>query len=212
MLEIPYIKAPDESACALACYTMVAKYFFPETTFEEIAKVSNWEKGYVVWAFRFWEWIMNKGIRIEDYDLMSLQAWAEEGIEGLRKSVPEKEFNFYKEHSKDLNAITEDIRRVMSHKNLTYHQQKPTYSDLVVAFNDGAACEVVLNSRALDNREGFALHRVVVLDITDKDITFHDPRVEPRPARQESIELFRRAWLEEVAEPELCVYKRSPNG
>ncbi len=208
MLEIPYVKAPDESACALACYTMVAKYFFPEITFEEIAKISNWEKGYVVWAFRFWEWIMNKGIKIEDYDSMSLHAWVDEGVEGLRKSVPEKEFDFYERNSKDLNVLTKDIRRVLSHKNFTYYQQKPAWSDLVNAFSNGAVCEVVLNSRTLDSKEGFALHRVVVLDIDDKDITFHDPRVEPRPARKESIELFQKAWLEEVSEPELCVYRK----
>ena len=208
MLEIPYVKAPDESACALACYTMVAKYFFPETLLEEIARISNWEKGYVAWSFRFWKWIMDKGIKIEDYDLMSLQAWADEGIEGLRKSIPEKEFKFYKENSKDLDALTEDIRKVMDHKNFIYHQQKPSLSDLAIAFNSGGVCEVVLNSRTLDSKEGFALHRVVVLDIGDKDITFHDPRVEPRYARRESIELFQKAWLEEVSEPELCVYRK----
>lgn len=208
MLDIPYVGAP-KNACALACYTMVAKYFFPDVTFEQIARISGWESGFVVWAFKFWQWIMDKGVKVDDYDLIALQTWADEGIEGLKKSVSEKEFRFYQENTKDLDKLTEDIRKVMHHKNFTYHQQKPKLSDLVTAFTNGCVCEVVLDSRTLDGREGFSLHRVVVLDIDDKDITFHDPREKPRPARKESVELFRKAWLESVSEPEFCIYKKA---
>ena len=63
MKNIPYIQAPS-NACALGCYTMTAKYFFPEVTFDQIAEISQWEEGYIVWAFKFWLWIMDKGIKI----------------------------------------------------------------------------------------------------------------------------------------------------
>jgi len=49
MLKIPYFKNYGK-ACALACYAMVAKYFFPKTTFKQIAKITQWEPGYVIWA------------------------------------------------------------------------------------------------------------------------------------------------------------------
>lgn len=205
--DIPYVGAP-ENACALACYTMVAKYFFPETTFEKIAKISNWEKGYVVWAFRFWRWIMDKGIKVEDYDLISLKAWADEGTEGLKKSASEKEFNFYKSNTKNLEKLTDDIRKVIRHKNFTYHQQKPTFSDLLNAFRKGGVCEVVLDSRTLDGKKGFSLHRVVILDVSDNFVVFHDPIEIPRPARKVSAKLFRKAWLGVVSQPELCVYRK----
>lgn len=207
MLDVPYFGAP-KNACALACYTMVAKYFFPETTFKQIAKISNWEPGFIVWAFKFWCWIMEKGIEVEDYDLIALRAWADEGIKGLRKSVSEKEFGFYKKNTKDLNELTEDIRKVMKHKNFTYYQQRPKFSDLLKAFNKGSVCEVVLDARTLDNGEGFSLHRIVILDVNEKNVTFHDPREKPQPARKETIELFRKSWLEAVSEPELCVYRK----
>lgn len=207
MLEIPYVKAP-KNACALACYTMVAKYFFPETTFDKIAKISEWEEGYVVWAFKFWSWIMGKGIKVEDYDLISLQAWADAGIKGLKNSVSEKEFEFYESNTKDLNIITRDIQKVMANKSFTYHQQKPTLSILNQAFISGGVCEVVLDSQTLDNKDGFSLHRVVILDINDNKVTFHDPRETPRAARQENVDLFKKAWLEAVSEPELCVYRK----
>jgi hypothetical protein len=208
MLKIPYV-SNSGNACALACYTMVAKYFFPNVTFDEIAKISEWEPGYVVWAFKFWYWIMEKGIQVEDYDLIALEAWANEGIGGLKKSISKKEFEFYKKNTKDLEILTKDIQKVMSHKNFIYHQQKPEFYNLTKAFSEGGVCEVVLDSRTLDNRDGFSLHRVVVLDIADKEITFHDPREKPRPARQESVKLFEKAWLKAVSEPELCIYRNS---
>ena len=89
--DIPYVGNPG-SACALACYTMVSMYFFPNTNFEKIAKISRWKEGYVVWEMPFWNWIMEQGVNVTNYDLINFTAWAEQGTEGLKASVPENLF------------------------------------------------------------------------------------------------------------------------
>jgi len=203
MLKIPYISAP-ENACALACYTMIAKYYFPKTTFEQIANISKWEPGYIVWSFNFWKWITDKGIQIADYDLIDYNGWVKGGIEEMKKSLPEKEFNFYKDNTKDITRLTNEIKIVLQQKNFIYHKQKPIFEDLREAIQKGSPCEVVLDSRTLNNKAGFSLHRVVVLDVDEKFVTFHDPSLKPR--RKEAIEHFSKAWLEAVEAPELCVY------
>ena len=175
MLDIPYEKNRG-LACALACYTMTARYYFPEATWEQIAKISNWEPGYVVWSFRFWKWIMDKGIKITDYDMIDFRSWADEGLEGLRKSVSEKEFEFYKTKTKDIESYSEDIKKVLEHENFIHKKEVPTFKALEEAFEDGCVCEVMLDSCALDQIDGFSLHRVVVLDIDDNNIVFHDPK------------------------------------
>lgn len=81
MLDIPYVGSP-KNACALASYIMVAKYFFPETTFEQIAEISDWEPGYLVWGYKFWSWITKRGIQVIDYDLIDLDSWISEGKKG----------------------------------------------------------------------------------------------------------------------------------
>lgn len=205
MLEIPFVKNPGK-ACALACYTMTAKYFFPKTTFEEVAKISDWEPGYVVWAFKFWLWIMDKGIKVTDYDLIDYEKWVNNGLDGLRESIGDKNFKYIKGNTEDLGSYAADIKKVLNHPNFTYIKRKQTFPDLEEAFKKGTVCEVVLNPRVLDGEDGFSMHRVVVLDITDKDIIFHDPQKKvPRPARKESKELFEKAWLG-LDEPELCIY------
>lgn len=207
MLDIPYEKNPG-SACALCCYSMTARYFFPEMTFQEIAEISGWRPGYVVWGFKFWKWIMDKGIKITDYDLIDIKKWAEQGIEGLRQSISKKEFDFLMANTKDIEEYSEDIKEILRHPNFTYKRQKSDWNDLIKAYNNGAVCEVVLNSQALDGKDGFSLHRVVVLEINDRDIIFHDPRKKPRPARKESIDLFQKAWLAGEG-AELCIYEKN---
>ncbi|MCR4324419.1 MAG: hypothetical protein NUV69_01905 [Candidatus Curtissbacteria bacterium] len=206
IVDIPYVKQPEPTSCALACYTMVAKHFFPESTFEQIAEISNWQKGYVVWAFKFWLWIIDKDIKITEYDTLDYDAWAKEGLHGLKKSVSEKEFNYYLNNSKDLESYSEDIAKVLQHPNFTLVQKKPTFEQLEEAVNSEKVCEVVLDSRTLRDHDGFSLHRVVVLGINKDEITFHDPAFAPNT--KVSKEKFIKSWLEAVSEPELCVYER----
>lgn len=207
MLQIPYVGSP-KNACALACYTMTAKYFFPETTFDQVAQIVDWQPGKVAWAYRFWWWLLEQGIKVTDYDLINLESWASQGVAGLKASVSAKEFEYYQKHSGDLTALTADIQKVASHPNFSYHRQKPTLEQLRQAVDEGKVCEVVLDSHTLDRVEGFALHRVVVLSVTEDQVTFHDPRPEPRAGRTEPLEHFTKAWLTAVAEPELCVYNQ----
>lgn len=205
MLDIPFVKQPDPKSCALACSTMIAKYFFPDTSFTQVAEISSWQAGYVVWTYKFWIWLMDQGIKISEFDLIDAKAWANEGIEGLKKSVSEKEFKYYVENTKDINSYAEDIKKVLDHENFTYLQKKPTFENLEKALSIGNICEVVLDSRNLRDQEGFSLHRVVVLGIVSDEIVFHDPAV--GPACRFPVSKFKEAWLIAVSEPELCIYQ-----
>jgi hypothetical protein len=205
MIDVQFVPQPDQNACALACYTMVAKHFFPETTIDEIAEISDWQKEYVVWPFKFWNWIMSKGIQISEYDMIDMEAWEIEGLEGLKKSVSEKEFNFYLQNTKNLESYSKDIKKVLANPNFNFHKQKPTFEMLRNAIVSGNVCEIVLDPRKLRNEEGFSLHRVVVLEINNIEVTFHDPAV--GEFQKTSIENFTSAWLIAVNEPELCIYE-----
>ena len=209
MLNIPYEKNRGNT-CALSCYTMTARYFFPETTFEQLAEISDWQKGYVIWGFKFWLWIMDKGIKITEYDLIDLEKWSNNGIESLKNEIAEEEYQFIVEHTYKIDSYSEDIKKVLAHPNFIFKRQRPTWNDLIEAFKSGAVCEIVLDSVTLDGKNGrISLHRVIVLDINERIITFHDPRTnKSRPKRTENIQLFKKAWLETLDSPELCIYKK----
>ena len=209
MLDIPYVPNTGNS-CALSCYTMAAKYFFPETSFEDLAKVTRHVPKYVIWEMPFWNWIMDRGITVTSYSTIDYGLWAEEGTDGLKKMVGEKEFEYYQANTYDLESYTEDISENLANPLFVHMDRNPTWGDLLAEFAQGAVCNIVLNFKALDREDGFALHQVVVLDITDEYIEFHDPRTHstPRPNRRESYDHFRYAWLETVDNPSLCTYKK----
>lgn len=209
-IDIPYVASLDDYSCALACHAMVANYFVPGTAIEDVARMVDWQKGYAVWAFRFWKWLIEHGVHITDYDLIDYEAWARDGVNGLRRSLPTKEFEWYQSATRDLDALSSDVAAVINNPALTYHMRKPVWNDLIKAHERGALCEAVLDSPTLDDVEGFELHRVVILDVTDSTVTFHDPRLESEsiPSRRVPAELFKAAWLDAFSAPELCIYEK----
>ena len=108
MLDIPYEQQRDPMACAVAVYTMVARYFFPELTHEKIAKIAKWEPGYVVWEFAFWKWLLDQGIYINLYETLDYESWVNKGLEGLKASVSEKEFKYHQYTVYDDNKCSID--------------------------------------------------------------------------------------------------------
>jgi hypothetical protein len=208
-LEIPYEGNPGK-ACALSCCTMIARYFFKEETFEHVARVSRWKKDYVVWEFPFWNWILSEGIAITNYDLIDYDAWAKEGIEGLRNSTPKQEFEFYNEHTFDITTYSKDLEDLIHNKNFAHIKKKPLWEDLLKHLENGDVCTVVLNSKTLDRKEGFILHQVVITGLTHAHLTFHDPRSGDKGIhnRTETHEHFKKAWLESMGAPSLTAYRK----
>lgn len=212
MKNVPYHDNPG-NACALACYTMVAQYLFPDDniTFEQLATITNWQKGYAVWGFPIWKWLMNKGMRLVDYDVIDYKEWATRGFNSLRKSLPEEEFNFYKKATYDVEAVRKQLDLAFKHPNFTYIRKRATWDDVVTEFHKPGICDLTLNSRALNSRalnhkDGFLGHRVVLVDITDTEVIFHDPNKAGDGAyRHESLEHFRKVF-ESIDGPELARY------
>lgn len=207
MKQVPYYGNPG-NACALACYTMAAQYLLPEKhfTFEQLAKIADWKKGYVVWGFKLWKYLMDQEIHIIDYDIIDYEAWAAKGIKGLKASVPLEEFKFYKENTYNLELEGKRSRKILNHPNFTYVRGKPTWSDVVREHNNPGVCDVTLNLRLLNQEGGFMGHRVILVDITDEEVVFHDPNGDwSGEKRRETLSRFKSVF-EAMEEPELCRY------
>jgi hypothetical protein len=91
--------------------------------------------------------------------------------------------------SMDLLSIS---KKMFAHPNFTYIQRKPTWEDIVAENTKPDICNLTLNSRTLNRKEGFEVHRVVLIGVTDSEVIFHDPNKDGSGAyRHEAIDHFR---------------------
>lgn len=153
---------------------------------------------------------MDRGVRIDDYDVSDMKAWGEHGLDGLRNSVSEREFQFYQENTYDLKAVTKQVSSTYHHPNFSYTQKKLTWEDIVAEVRKPGICDITLDSRTLNRKPGFTVHRVVLIDITDTEVIFHDPLLDGGGAyRHELIAHFRKA-VDSLSGAELARYSRTP--
>ncbi len=211
MRDVPYYNNPG-NACALACFTMITQYLLADdgVSFEQLGKIADWQKGYVVWEFPVWNWLMDHGVKITDYDVIDYNAWAQDGISGLKNSVPEKEFKWYEENTYNLNEVTGHIKQSLKNPNFTYIRRKPTWEDVVSEYQKPGICDIVLNSCVLNHKQGFSAHRVVLIEITNNEVVFHDPNRDGSGIyRHEPIEHFKKA-MDGIESPALARYSLKP--
>jgi hypothetical protein len=187
---------------------MVAQYLLPDAgiTFEQLGKIADWHSGYVVWEFPAFVWLMDHGVHITDYDDFAYDAWVKDGVEGLKRLLPAKEFAWYRDNTYDLDEVTKHIPKTFAHPNFTFLNRKPTWKDVVAEYGKPGICDIVLNLRALNREEGFAAHRVVLVEVTGDEVIFHDPNRDATGAyRREPLDHFRHAF-ESFETPALTRY------
>jgi len=196
------------SACALACYTMAAQYLLPkkDITFEKLAELTDWKKDYVVWGFRVWKYLMDLGIHIVDYDTIDYDAWSKNGVDGLKKSVPPQDFEYYKKNTYSIEDEAKYIKGALGHENFTYVRRKPTWDDVFREFAKPGVIDLTLDLSKLNNSKEFEAHRVVIVDISDKEVVFNDPDNNWQGEnRAEPLTDFRQLF-EAMDAPELARY------
>lgn len=70
----------------------------------------------------------------------------------------------------------------------------PRLSEIREHLDRGYLVQCTVNSRALNHKEGYIGHSVLVYAVDDDYVTLHDPGPEPHENRQVPLEDFERAW------------------
>jgi len=210
MRDIPYHQSPAKNACAFACYLMTGQAMFPDMTPEQMKSMTGWEEGYVLWGMKYWLWLMDQGVRVTNIDTWDYDAVAQDGLDGLRRISTPEAYDFTVRNTRDITALLNDIRTCFAHPNFTYIRRAATIDDIADALDKNHLCEVVLDSRTLNEKDGYVPHRVVPLEMTDKEIVFHNPAAPEDPAgphRREKLSVFERALAR--TKGEVTIYMRS---
>lgn len=201
LYNIPFYKnLDDDTHCIQAALKIVLGFYNPEKeySFEELNKITAHVPGKWTWQYAMVDWLGSNGflaVAIEDFDT---EEFVEKGEEYLKKHWKEEVFATQKQFS---NFSEERIyaKKALQNKNVSLPNKIAKFADLEKYYEEEYIVIASINPKVLDGEEGYASHVVVVTDLNDKEITFHDPGLPPVESRKVSREKFAEAMGESTS-------------
>ena len=172
---------------------MVLKSFRPaeEYSWAELDAITAKAEGVGTWPFAGLTWQHDQGFDVRNIELMDNRRFALEGRSYIVEFLGE-----------DIVAATPLLPDLSSEQAAaarfveTVHCETriPGVEDLRRLLADGYLAICNVNSRTLNERDGYSGHFVVVTSCDANELVLHDPGPPPQPQRRVPERLFDRAW------------------
>ena len=197
-LSIPFYSAfptpghADGVHCVETCLKMILGYFEPgaEYSIEELEKITGKQPEKGSWSFQWSLWFTDHGYNVKHYTTFDFDAFIAEGLEYIRRDYGDEVADWQDKNS-DVETARSQAKDYL--KKVEIAVKKPTIADIRKELDEGAVVKPMVNSRVLNGREGYEAHSVVVLDVDNEYVWFHDPGLPAFENRKESHELFQKA-------------------
>lgn len=174
MRQVPfYANHQDGMRCMLAVYRSVIDYFqHRRMSWDELVDFTGYEPGRAAWTVKPLVHFaaMNYDVRmIEAFDY---RRYAREGAVCLHEHYPDERVQWYMDKTNILD-IAPQIPAFL--ESVGYEHRSPRLADIDDMLQEGRLVFVTVNGRALDGKEGFSSHAILVLDKVDDEYVVHDP-------------------------------------
>jgi hypothetical protein len=187
-----YANTEDGKHCFQAAVRMVLKAFRPTLDYSWAAldEVTAKIDGGGTWPFAGTAWLHDQGFEVRYIELADNRRFAAEGKPYL--------LELYGAHANAADAKTdyaaEQARASRMVENVRCEVRVPTADDIRGLLLEGFVLICFVNSRALNGRDGYSGHFVVVKGFDAEGLIVHDPGPPATENRQVSYESFERAW------------------
>jgi hypothetical protein len=175
-LDVPfYANTPDATHCFQAALRMALKCFRPveEYSWAELDAITAKAEGVGTWPFAGLTWLHHEG---RSYIVEFLG----EDIVAATPLLPDL--------SSEQAAAAKFVETVRCETRI------PGFEDLRRLLADGYLAICNVNSRTLNERDGYSGHFVVVTSCDANELVLHDPGPPPQAQRRVSAGLFDKAW------------------
>ena len=192
--DIPfYENTSDDTHCFQASFRMVLKYFLPEKdfTFKELDDITAKKESLWTWPFAGSIWMRENNFEVKSIDCFNFQMFIEKGGQYI---IDEYGAEVGEAQIKNSNIAQE---RKFAKKFLSCIETEariPQKEDIQILMSDGYINIVNLNVRALNGREGYAGHSIVITGFDDLGFWFHDPGLPGIKNRYITSDIFEKAW------------------
>ncbi len=191
---MPYFKQSDDTHCFQACLKMVLKHFFPEKDFSynELDQISNKAEDKWTWCCAALIDIKKMGLKVNFYSNFDYNDFIKNGANYIRKKY-DKEISEKTIEMSDIESEIENAKKMI--KENIYELKELSFNDIEKYFKENYTIILLINSRMINNKPGYAGHFVVLTGIDENNVYIHDPGInDGSPNRKVEKNLFIKAW------------------
>lgn len=197
-LQIPFYSSfaipgyPLGVHCVETSLKMILGYIEPETkyTIEEIEKISGKQPGKGSWSFQWSLWFVEHGYQVKHYTKFNFDTFIRDGIDYIRQEYGDEIADF-QDRTSDVEAARKLAKDYVT--KISIVAKEPTIEDIRSEMNQGFVVKPMVNSMVLNDKDGYEGHSVVVLEVDNSDIWFHDPGLPAFENRKMSQAKFQQA-------------------
>lgn len=183
---------PDGKRCYQAVVKMVLQTFRPalDGSWQALDRITAKLDDGGTWPFAGMVWLADNGFEVRNIELMDNERFAREGRAYLDE--------FFGRHAAEIESQTDyaseqaQARRFV--ETVDCEIRMPGIEDLRSLLLDGYLAICNVNSRALNGRDGYSGHFVVVKGFDADALLLHDPGPPPRADRRVALADFDKAW------------------
>jgi|SRR5687768_6723473 len=191
--DVPFAANPDATHCYQAALKMVLQRFRPQCdqSWEALDRITGKVDGLGTWPFAGLTWLHELGLDLTNVELMDNTRFAAEGRAYIAELAGQ---DFADSHHRDLDLSSVQAEAATFVAKVRCEIRIPTIADIRRAVADGCLGLCNVNSRALNGREGYLGHYVVVKGFDERCLIVHDPGPPGEANRKVPFEAFEHAW------------------
>ena len=174
----PYVANPTDHTCRQSVYQMILQHFLPEQTWglEQANDICGAEDGKWTWRYHGFIELSKLGFQVKSYSLMD--------VEKLLENPRDYLASFLGTEGMEANYANCNMERVLADAK-TYLELPTTRAeeihraftieDMQNSIQEGALICCWVNQCALEGKEGFYGHKVLVYGVDDENVHIHNP-------------------------------------
>lgn len=171
----------DGMRCMLACYRMLVESLLGvKMDWDEMVELTGYRTDVAAWTLKSLLTFDEMGLEITMIENFDYRAYLKSGDDYLHSFFEPKELEWYQKHS-DIKEMKQYIPHFL--EKINYTCRPPTLADIDKLLDDGNLVTVTLNSRALNDKDGFVSHMILIYGKQGRDYIAQDPGPTPKPER-----------------------------
>jgi len=173
---------------------MILKHFLPGRDFsmEDTEGLTGKRPGMATWPQQTLLSMRQLGFDVAMAEAFDVQAFIDEGGEYLRRAFGDQLADWQIANS-DI-PYEQGLYQQLQTSDVTLENRVPEFGDMKAYLDAGHLITCTVNSRKLNKKPGYAGHAVLVYDLDDQHVTFHDPGLPPLAGRRLTLNDFEAAW------------------